>query len=55
MTAVDMHCHIVLEALADALRARTAPAMIERAADGSVRWSAIWAGRTYRGRASMRT
>jgi len=37
MTAVDMHCHIVLEGLADALRARTAPPMIERAADGSER------------------
>jgi len=37
MTAVDMHCHIVLEPLADALRARTAPPMIERAADGSER------------------
>jgi len=35
MTTVDMHCHIVLEGLADALRARTTPPMIERAADGS--------------------
>jgi predicted TIM-barrel fold metal-dependent hydrolase len=35
MTTVDMHCHIVLEGLIDALRARTAPPMIERAADGT--------------------
>jgi predicted TIM-barrel fold metal-dependent hydrolase len=35
MTTVDMHCHIVLEGLQDALRARTSPPMIERAADGS--------------------
>jgi predicted TIM-barrel fold metal-dependent hydrolase len=35
MTTIDMHCHIVLEGLQDALRARTAPPMIERAADGS--------------------
>jgi predicted TIM-barrel fold metal-dependent hydrolase len=34
MTTVDMHCHIVLEGLADALRARTAPPMIERVAGG---------------------
>src|SRR5271170_2071393 len=32
---IDMHCHIVLEGLANALRARTAPPRIERAADGS--------------------
>lgn len=35
MITVDMHCHIVPEGLANALRARTAPPRFERAADGS--------------------
>jgi predicted TIM-barrel fold metal-dependent hydrolase len=35
MKTIDMHCHFVPEGLTDALRARTTPPMVARAADGS--------------------